>query len=454
MQIIGRDDPGVRMWQFRVDDDLQSGSIRFLRFDVGVVVVANFTGTKKVNDGVWHHVAATFSIGDGSKIYIDGLLDGIDADTTAMNNVGSVIHIGRKFGSSSDFFTGLIDLPIIYNRALSASEIALLFAEPFIMFKDPNEVAILGAVSAVGSISASPSASISSSPSASPSVSSSPSASISSSPSASPSISSSPSASVSSSPSASPSISASASSTPSASVSASPSVSASASSTPSSSPSASVSASPSVSSSVSATPSTSLSASVSATVSASISASVSASPSSIATTNIHIFSDNNDIEPVFVADLSKNVLTKGEIEVQGESYLGGKSRRTLIGGLAVLLTNKTGSATVAGQLVLSSTGTDDAFATVGANSEETIGIVLDSGIADGSEAWMVESGIADVLIDAGGCTHGDRMIASATAGSADVWNVGGAVATHFREIGHCLETRVGAGLARVKLHFN
>ncbi len=127
---------------------------------------------------------------------------------------------------------------------------------------------------------------------------------------------------------------------------------------------------------------------------------------------------------------------------------------TSIGGYVIKLTNKTGGNTIAGQLVIASTGTDDAFATAGANSDAVIGIVLDAGIADGSEAWVIEGGIADVLIDGGGCTHGDRMISSATAGSADVWNTGGAVATHFLEIGHCLETRVGAGLARVKLHFN
>lgn len=131
-----------------------------------------------------------------------------------------------------------------------------------------------------------------------------------------------------------------------------------------------------------------------------------------------------------------------------------KYKLTAIGGYAVKLTNKTGSNTIAGQLVITSTGTDDAFATAGASSDGVIGIVLDGGIADGSEAWVVEGGVADTLIDAGGCTHGDRMISSATAGSADVWNTGGAVATHFQEIGHCLETRVGAGLARVKLHFN
>jgi len=131
---------------------------------------------------------------------------------------------------------------------------------------------------------------------------------------------------------------------------------------------------------------------------------------------------------------------------------------TRIGGYAVKLTNKTGGNTVAGQLVVASfplgADTDDAFETAAANSDNVIGIVLDAGVADGSEAWVVESGIAAVLMDGGGSARGDRIISSATAGSADVWNVGGAVATHFLEIGHCLETRVGAGLARCVLHFN
>ena len=131
-----------------------------------------------------------------------------------------------------------------------------------------------------------------------------------------------------------------------------------------------------------------------------------------------------------------------------------KSCMTAIGGFAIKLTNKTGSSTVAGQLIQTDTTTNDAFATSGANSDDTIGIVLEAGIADGSEAWVVISGIADVLMDSGGSVRGDRIIASATAGSADVWNTGGAVATHFQEIGHCIETRTGAGLARCILHFN
>ena len=125
-----------------------------------------------------------------------------------------------------------------------------------------------------------------------------------------------------------------------------------------------------------------------------------------------------------------------------------------IGGQCIKLTNKTGSNSVAGQLVKADTIQDDAANTQAANGDNTIGIVLEAGVSDGSEMWVVISGIANVLIDAGGCARGDRMISSATAGSADVWNVGGAVATHFLEIGHCIETRVGAGLARCVLHFN
>ena len=132
-----------------------------------------------------------------------------------------------------------------------------------------------------------------------------------------------------------------------------------------------------------------------------------------------------------------------------------KIKFTGIGGLAVLMTNKSGT-TVAGQLVevYSASAIDDAFKTAVGSSDAVFGIVLVAGIADGNEAWVVTSGIADVLMDGGGSARGDRLISSATAGSADVWNVGGAVATHFLEIGHCVETRTGAGLARAVLHFN
>ncbi len=131
-----------------------------------------------------------------------------------------------------------------------------------------------------------------------------------------------------------------------------------------------------------------------------------------------------------------------------------KIKLTSLGGYAIKLTNKTGSNSVAGQLVQTDTTTNDAVNLSGVNSDDTIGIILDSGVSDGTDMWVVVYGIADVLMDAVGSVRGDRIISAPVGGFATPWNVGGAVATHFQEIGHCIETRGGAGLARCVLHFN
>ena len=152
-------------------------------------------------------------------------------------------------------------------------------------------------------------------------------------------------------------------------------------------------------------------------------------------------------------NLNDMISINGEVDT---AITGTDFKITLIGGYTIKLTNRTGSNTVKGQLVTVYTATaiDDAFKTQVASGDNTIGVVLEAGVSNGEDTWIVVGGKADVLIDAGGSARGDRMITSATAGSADVWNVGGAVADHFLEIGHCVETRIGAGLARCVLHFN
>lgn len=130
-----------------------------------------------------------------------------------------------------------------------------------------------------------------------------------------------------------------------------------------------------------------------------------------------------------------------------------KMKLTTLGGYAIRLTNRTGSNTVAGQIVKASTATDDAFALAGVNELMPIGVILESGVSNGSEAWIVVSGIVVVLVDAGGCARGDRLITAAIGGFATVNNAP-SVAVHFQEIGHSIETRVGAGLVRCVVHFN
>ena len=139
-----------------------------------------------------------------------------------------------------------------------------------------------------------------------------------------------------------------------------------------------------------------------------------------------------------------------------------KSRRTDIGGFAVKLTNKTGANTVAGQLVKADTATDDAVILTAAGDNECFGVFLDSGIADGSEAWVVVSGIADVAMeDNTAATHGNWVQTSdSEAGYADATSATPAAApAHFEEVGHCIESVAAGGggthiLARCIVHFN
>ena len=142
----------------------------------------------------------------------------------------------------------------------------------------------------------------------------------------------------------------------------------------------------------------------------------------------------------------------GDVKVQGESYPSPKTKITSIGGYAVLLTNETGAVSVAGELVKASTGTADAVASAAGGELMAIGAFLDDSVAEHAEAWIVQSGIADVKADGTGWGLGDRIVTSGTAkrGAA---NNNPAVAVHFQEIGHAIETAGANENARCVIHF-
>lgn len=141
---------------------------------------------------------------------------------------------------------------------------------------------------------------------------------------------------------------------------------------------------------------------------------------------------------------------------------GPKMKITTEGGLAVLLTNRTGGNSVKGYCVTTDTANNNAVKLVPIQEPNCIGVFYESDVADGSEAWIVISGIADVYYW-GSTTRG---YLSRTGLTADTGEVAGQAMTeavptspfatdkHFCEIGHCLETRTGAGLAKTVLHFN
>jgi len=130
------------------------------------------------------------------------------------------------------------------------------------------------------------------------------------------------------------------------------------------------------------------------------------------------------------------------------------------GGFMIKLTNKTGTTTVKGSVVRTDTGADQSFILAPADSDEPMGVVYESGVADGSEAWVVVYGKAQVLLQAStASTRGYWVRTSATtAGRADATNANppGLVVEHLAEIGHCVESKTAGTdvLAWIVLHFN
>jgi hypothetical protein len=131
------------------------------------------------------------------------------------------------------------------------------------------------------------------------------------------------------------------------------------------------------------------------------------------------------------------------------------------GGLAIKLTNKTGAASVKGYCVTTGSA-DNSVILVPVDVPNCIGVFLEDDVADGDEAWIVVSGIADVYFS----VAPTRGYLARTGLTADTGEVSGqalseaipsspfATDKHFCEIGHILESKAGAGLAKVVLHFN
>jgi len=149
------------------------------------------------------------------------------------------------------------------------------------------------------------------------------------------------------------------------------------------------------------------------------------------------------------------------IAIAGNEVAMGYDSSTGEAGIIIKLLNKTSVSTVKGTLVSASTGIDRAFI-LQANEYDTIGVVQEAGVPDGSKAWVWMPGsIAQVLFkDSTASTRGNILIADAVDGRAiDITNPGSglpATETHFKECGHVLESK-NAGtnvLVLAALHFN
>ena len=108
------------------DEPGHIGQVRFyLSDDTNTVTTYS---TALVNDGVFHHVACVKN-GNTAEVYVDGVLSGtgnVSSITGNYDSVTGVTSIGAARNGAGQFFQGLIDEVEIFNRALSATEVAAI----------------------------------------------------------------------------------------------------------------------------------------------------------------------------------------------------------------------------------------------------------------------------------------------------------------------------------------
>jgi hypothetical protein len=85
---------------------------------------STFASSININDGSWHHVAATRNNTSGAvAIYVDGILRGSGSGPTGSRTFPSSLRIG-SLQTGNNFLNGTLDDVRLYDRVLTAGEIA------------------------------------------------------------------------------------------------------------------------------------------------------------------------------------------------------------------------------------------------------------------------------------------------------------------------------------------
>src|SRR5262249_33826022 len=91
---------------------------------------ATVSSSVSVNDGAWHHLAATRNNSSGAvNVFVDGILRRSGTGPTGARTAPPNLRIG-SLQSGSGFLSGTIDDVRLYDHALSAGDIAALSSVP------------------------------------------------------------------------------------------------------------------------------------------------------------------------------------------------------------------------------------------------------------------------------------------------------------------------------------
>jgi hypothetical protein len=80
-----------------------------------------------LGDGNWHHVVGVRDAQSTIILYVDGVYENQEMDTTTGNLTGSAFWIGRNSYADNDNFIGSLQDLRIYNKVLTAQEVNILY---------------------------------------------------------------------------------------------------------------------------------------------------------------------------------------------------------------------------------------------------------------------------------------------------------------------------------------
>lgn len=109
---------------------------RIKLLDTATTNSAYVDGLIDIGDSNWHFVGFTARRSGNLSLFVDGKLDGTPASITTISNVdiAGPVYFGCRDATTS--YLNAASNYMIYNRALSAEEIAFLYAFPYCMFED------------------------------------------------------------------------------------------------------------------------------------------------------------------------------------------------------------------------------------------------------------------------------------------------------------------------------
>ena len=87
---------------------------------------SSVAGGPGIGPGTWHHVAAVYD-GTSHANYLDGVEVGRNSNPITPEPGPMSLKIGARGDDRADRFIGLIDEVALYDRALTANEIAQRF---------------------------------------------------------------------------------------------------------------------------------------------------------------------------------------------------------------------------------------------------------------------------------------------------------------------------------------